>query len=293
MSKGNAIYLFRGIKRNRGVRCSDRVIPQQTRRRSFVEKGNIDLQRRFVQTEGMNIPLVSVAEIKVRDRGVAKKVGTRDVALAAGDRVVLEINEELTYGVVYGRQQRMPFVPPMRDMKTIIRKADAADLQTIARHERLAGEGMAYWHDLIEAHRLPMKAVEVVPAFDHPKLTFVFTADERVDFRMLVRDLAARFRTRIQMQQVGARDEAKLLGGLGLCGLVLCCASFLTEFKPVTMKMVRSQGLPLDDNKLLGLCGRLKCCLAYEYEDGFRPPGPRAPDQGLTLIQPERISTAH
>jgi cell fate regulator YaaT (PSP1 superfamily) len=231
----------------------------------------------------MNISLVSVAEIKVRDRGAVKKVGTRDFALEAGDRVVLEMNEELTYGVVYGRPQRMPFVPPMRDMKTIIRKADAADLQTIARHERLAGEGMAYWRDLIEAHRLLMKAVEVVPAFDHPKLTFVFTADERVDFRLLARDLAARFRTRIQMQQIGARDEAKLLGGLGLCGLVLCCASFLTEFKPVTMKMVRSQGLPMDDNKLLGLCGRLKCCLAYEYEEDVRP----------TLIQPERLSTTH
>jgi len=231
----------------------------------------------------MNISLVSVAEIKVRDRGALKKVGTRDFALEAGNRIVLEMNEELTYGVVYGRPQRMPFIPPMRDMKTIIRKADAADLQTIARHERLACEGMAYWRDLIDAYRLPMKAVEVVPAFDHPKMTFVFTADERVDFRRLVRELAARFRTRIQMQQIGARDEAKHLGGLGLCGLVLCCASFLTEFKPVTMKMVRAQGLPMDENKLLGLCGRLKCCLAYEDEEGVRP----------TLIQPERLSATH
>lgn len=237
----------------------------------------------------MDIPLVSVAEIKVRDRGVAKKVGARDFALEAGDRVILEMNEELTYGVVYGRPQRTPFIPPMRDMKTIIRKADTADLQTIARHERLACEALAYWRDLIDAHRLPMKAVEVVPAFDHPKITFMFTADERVDFRMIVKELAGRFRTRIQMQQIGARDEAKLLGGLGLCGLVLCCASFLTEFKPVTMKMVRAQGLPMDDNKLLGLCGRLKCCLAYEYEDGFRSSSPSASGKGLQLIQPERL----
>lgn len=238
----------------------------------------------------MDIPLVSVAEIKVRDQGVVKKVGARDFALEAGDRVILEMNAEMTYGVVYGRPQRTPFVPPMRDMKTIVRKAGAADLQTITRHERLASEAMAYWRDLIDTHRIPMKAVEVVPAFDRPKITFMFTADERVDFRVIVKDLAGRFRTRIQMQQIGARDEAKFLGGLGLCGLVLCCASFLTEFKPVTMKMVRAQGLPMDDNKLLGLCGRLKCCLAYEYADGLRPPGAGASDGGFPLIQPERLS---
>ncbi|TAL09497.1 MAG: stage 0 sporulation protein [Nitrospirae bacterium] len=241
----------------------------------------------------MDLSLVSITEIKVRDRGVAKKVGARDFALEPGDRVILEMNEEVTYGVVYGRPQRTPFVPPMRDMKTILRKADEADLQAIARQERLAGEAMAYWRDLIDAHRLPMKAVEVVPAFDHPKITFMFTADERVDFRMIVKELAGRFRTRIQMQQIGARDEAKHLGGLGVCGLVLCCASFLTEFKPVTMKMVRAQGLPMDDNKLLGLCGRLKCCLAYEYEEGSRASGARAPGEGFQLIQPERLPTTH
>lgn len=233
--------------------------------------------------------MVSVVGIKVRDRGTVKKVGTRDFALESGDRVILEMNQEMTYGVVYGRPQRTLFIPPMRNMKTIIRKADGADLQTIDRHERMARDGMAYWHELIEAHRVPMKAVEVVPAFDHPKMTFVFTAEERVDFRIMVKELAARFRTRIQMQQIGARDEAKHLGGLGLCGLVLCCSSFLTEFRPVTMKMVRAQGLAMDENKLLGLCGRLKCCLAYEYEEGFRTSGP----QGVTLIQPERLPVTH
>ena len=202
------------------------------------------------------------------------------------------MKEEVIYGVVYGRPQRIPFIPPMRDMKTIIRKADQSDLQAIARRERLAGEAMTYWRNLIGAHRLPMKAVEVVPAFDRPKITFTFTADERVDFRMIVKDLAGRFRTRIQMQQVGARDEAKHLGGLGLCGLVLCCASFLTEFKPITMKMVRAQGLPMDDDKLLGLCGRLKCCLAYEYDEGLRSAGQGATAQDFPLIQPERLPAA-
>jgi cell fate regulator YaaT (PSP1 superfamily) len=244
-------------------------------------------------TQAVDIPLVSVAQIKVRDRGVVKKVGARDFTLEDRDRVILEMNEEVTYGVVYGRPQRTPFIPPMRDMKTIIRKANPADLQAIARQERLAGDAMAYWCDLIDMHRTPMKAIEVVPSFDHPKITFMFTADERVDFRVIVKELAGRFRARIQMQQIGARDEAKHLGGVGLCGLVLCCASFLTEFKPITMKMVRAQGLPLDDNKLLGLCGRLKCCLAYEYEEGYRPPTPNIHGQGFPLIQPERLSATN
>jgi len=240
----------------------------------------------------MDIPLVSVAAIKVRDRGVVKKVGARDFALEDGDRVILEMNEDVTYGVVYGRPQRTPFIPPMRDMKTIIRKASPADLQAIARQEQLAGEAMACWRDLIDRHRIPMKAIEVVPSFDHPKITFMFTADERVDFRVIVKELAGRFRARIQMQQVGARDEARHLGGLGLCGLVLCCAGFLTEFKPVTMRMVRAQGLPLDDTKLLGLCGRLKCCLAFEYEDGMRAAPALRPAGNPPLIQPERLPAA-
>ncbi len=183
----------------------------------------------------MDIPFISVVGIKIRDCGVVKKVGAQDFALEDGDRVLLEMNRGMTYGV----------------------------------------------------------AVEVVPAFDHPKMTFTYTAEGRVDFRRLVKDLATRFRTRIQMQQIGARDEAKHIGGLGLCGLVLCCSSFLTEFNPVTMKMVRAQGLPLDDSKLLGLCGRLKCCLAYEYQEGVGPSGPGGSGEGLRLIQPERLSASN
>ena len=230
---------------------------------------------------GMDIPMVSVAGIKVRDRGVIKKVGTGGTALVTGDRVILGMDHMITFGVVYETSHLTPFIPPMRDMKTILRKADGVDLNTISRHEARAREGMAYWRERIEAYRLPMKPYEVVCAFDHQKIIFTYTAEERVDFRMLVKDLARRFHARVEMRQIGARDEAKLIGGVGLCGLVLCCASFLTEFHPVTMKMVRAQGLPLDDNKLLGLCGRLKCCLSYEYEEPVQP----------ALIQPTRSTS--
>jgi cell fate regulator YaaT (PSP1 superfamily) len=231
---------------------------------------------------------VSIVGIKVRDRGMIKKVGTYGVVLEDGDRVILEVEQEMTYGVVYGMTHGTPFVPPMRAMKTILRKANAEDLETIARHNARAAEGMAFWRELIDLYRIPMKPVEVVCAFDHPKMIFMYTAEERVDFRSLVKDIVRRFRARAEMRQIGARDEAKLLGGVGLCGLVLCCASFLTDFHPVTMKMVRAQGLPLDDNKLLGLCGRLKCCLAYEYEEGER----FIPSQNnLPLIQVTPLSS--
>jgi cell fate regulator YaaT (PSP1 superfamily) len=229
--------------------------------------------------------MVPVAGIKVRDRGLIKKVGTGGVALEEGDRVILEMDREVTYGVVYDGTYVTPLVPPMRNMKTIVRKADAADIEAIARQEARAREGLDYWRELIERYRLSMKPVEVVCVFDHPKMIFTYTAEGRVDFRMLVKDLTRRFRARVEMRQIGARDEAKLLGGVGLCGLTLCCASFLTEFNPISMKMVRAQGLPMDESKLLGVCGRLKCCLAFEYEEfGGRMQPP--------LLQPARLASA-
>jgi cell fate regulator YaaT (PSP1 superfamily) len=112
-----------------------------------------------------------------------------------------------------------------------------------------------------------MKLVEAEYTFDGARLTFYFTAEERVDFRALVRDLAAQFHTRIELRQIGARDHAKLLGGVGMCGKTLCCSSWLTEFNVVSIKMAKEQGLPLNANKISGLCGRLLCCLAYENED--------------------------
>lgn len=234
------------------------------------------------ETTVMATSMVPVAGIKVRDRGLIKKVGTGGVTLEEGDRVILEVDHEATYGVVYDRARVTPFIPPMRDMKTILRKADDADIEAIARQDARAQEGLAYWRELIETYGLAMKPVEVVCVFDHPKMIFVYTADGRVDFRMLVKDLTRRFHARVEMRQIGARDEAKLLGGVGLCGLTLCCASFLTEFNPISMKMVRAQGLPMDDSNLLGLCGRLKCCLAFEYGEHMQP----------GLIQPSRLASA-
>lgn len=210
---------------------------------------------------------VRIVGVKIRDRGEVKKFDAGEAALAVGDRVLLDVGGELSYGVVYGVPQLMPFIPPMRVMQPIVRKASSEDDAAIDRYERLASEGMKACREQAAALGLKMKLVEVFCSFHRRQMTFVYTAEDRIDFRELVRRLARRFGGRIEMRQVGARDEASRLGGIDTCGLVLCCASFLTEVKPVTVKQARVLGLPVDDPKLLGVCGRLKCCLLFEAMD--------------------------
>lgn len=210
---------------------------------------------------------VRLAEVKVRDRGEVKKLDAGDLQLRAGDRVFLEVDGEVTYGVVYTAPYQTPFIPPMRVLKAILRKASGEDAALVSRLERLSQEAMAYCRAKANEMKLRLKLVEVYGALQRRQLTFVYTADDRIDFRELVRDLARRFGGRIEMRQVGVREEARRLGGLDTCGLVLCCTSFLTEVKPVTVKQARTLGLQVEDPRLLGVCGRLKCCLMFEMMD--------------------------
>jgi cell fate regulator YaaT (PSP1 superfamily) len=210
---------------------------------------------------------VRLIGVKIRDCGEVKKLGTPEPSLRRGDRVLLEADDEVTYGVVYTEPYTTPFIPPMRAMKSIIRRANPDDLALIGRLERLSQEATAYCRMKAAEYELRLKLVEVYGAMQHRRLTFVYTADERIDFRNLVLDLARRFGGRIEMRQVGVRDEARRLGGIDTCGLVLCCASFLTDIKPVTIKQARNLGLPVEDPRLLGVCGRLKCCLMFEMMD--------------------------
>jgi cell fate regulator YaaT (PSP1 superfamily) len=143
-----------------------------------------------------------------------------------------------------------------------------AEANDLARLHENRGDEWEFWdicQEKIQARKLNMSLVAVERQFDHNKITFYFTAEKRVDFRELVRDLAAIFRTRIELRQIGVRDEARLKGGIGICGREFCCSSFLHEFVPVTLKMAKDQQLPLNPNKLSGLCGRLRCCLTYEH----------------------------
>jgi cell fate regulator YaaT (PSP1 superfamily) len=225
---------------------------------------------------------VRLVDVKIRDCGEIKKLDAKGVTLHRGDHVLLEVDGEVTYGVVYAEPYPAPFVPPMRMLKPILRKANQEESSLIARLERLSRDAATYCRAKAVELRLRMKLVEVYGAVQRRQLTFVYTADERIDFRELVRDLARRFGGRIEMRQVGVREEARRLGGIDTCGLTLCCASFLTDVKPVTVKQARSLGLPVEDPRLLGVCGRLKCCLMFEVMDmpGTRSSGLINPDRG-------------
>ncbi len=221
---------------------------------------------------------IRVVGVKIRDRGEVKKLNAAGASLRCGDRVLIEVDGEVTYGVVYTEPSTTPFIPPMRVMKSILRKANSEDLALIGRLDRLSREATAYCRSRAAEYNLCLKLVEVYGAMQRRRLTFVYTADERIDFRNLVVDLARRFGGRIEMRQVGVRDEARRLGGIDTCGLVLCCASFLTDIKPVTVKQARHMGLPVEDPRLLGVCGRLKCCLMFEMMESHGAP---SPSQGL------------
>ena len=229
-----------------------------------------------IEEQEILLQTVRVAEVKIRNFGDAKKMNAGALDLRNGDRVMIEINRELTYGVLTEAPQAVPFIPPMRMMKTILRKATDDDLATISRHEQLAREGRTYCRERAKAHGLEIKLVEVYASFERRVLTFVYTSEERIDFRQLVRDLARRFGGRIEMLHINAREEAKRLGGVDTCGLPLCCASFMVDFESVSVKKARAYGAQFDDSHLTGICGRLKCCLMFESADspGLQSPSP-------------------
>ena len=226
---------------------------------------------------------VAVIGVKVRDRGEVKKTRTNDHSLRIGDLVILALDNDQTYGKVYSDPQFLPFTPPMRVMRTTLRKATEEDERTISRHQQLVEEGRAFCLERVAALNLQLKLVEVISSFQHRTLTFTYTADGRVDFRLLVKDLARRFGCRIEMRQISSREEAGQLSGVDTCGLVLCCASFLTDFKPLNPKGDRGGGQWGGDSHRIGVCGRLKCCLMFE-EEGWS----LTRRQTQPLIQPSR-----
>jgi cell fate regulator YaaT (PSP1 superfamily) len=204
-------------------------------------------------------------------------------APAAGDAVVVHTET----GAALGRAEAAPRaiaarrpVPPAASPLRIVRRASEADLVTRLRHEQREREARLYAIERIRVHDLPMKLSRVEQTFDGGRLIFYFTADTRVDFRELVRELAGRFRTRIEMRQIGVRDEAKMLGGYGSCGRPLCCSTWLTSFEPVSIRMAKQQDLSLNPSKLSGLCGRLKCCLRYELPNSKGVRGGGCGDEG-------------
>ena len=170
-------------------------------------------------------------------------------------------------------------------LKPVVRKAEEEDIERARDFEAREGEALAECGRLIEKLELPMKLLGVEYNLDGSRLTFFFSATERVDFRQLVRELNRRFKVRVELRQLGPRDEAKLVGGFGRCGLPLCCMSFLTEFSPVSIKMAKEQNLPLNPLKISGVCGRLLCCLGYET-DQYRAMKDKMPKSGQRVKTP-------
>lgn len=187
------------------------------------------------------------------------------IELAQGDLVIVETERGLGVGQVVRPPKWKDEASP-DSLTTIKRKATADDMATIERLARKEKESFDFCVKRIIERNMPMKLVRVEYQFDSSKAVFFFTADGRVDFRDLVKDLAHGFHTRIEMRQIGVRDEAKMIGGIGICGRELCCCSFLRDFQPVSVKMAKEQNLALNPNKISGQCGRLLCCLDYEYD---------------------------
>ena len=187
------------------------------------------------------------------------------VEVHEGDLVVVESELGLSIGnVIMGRHILENLD---RELKKVIRKATEEDLHQSEENKKLETEARDYSLERIMARGLPMKLICTEVTLDRKRIIFYFTAEKRIDFRELVKDLAAKFKTRIEMRQIGVRDEAKIVGGLGICGRELCCMKFLTSFEPISIKMAKKQELVLNTGKLSGVCGRLMCCLGFEYSD--------------------------
>lgn len=208
----------------------------------------------------------TIIGVRFKKAGKIYYFGPGNLDIKQGDRVIVETARGMECGLtVIGPREvnDSEITPPL---KIVHRIATASDIQRIEDNKKREQETFGICEKKIQEHGLPMKLVEVEYTFDMNKIIFYFTADGRIDFRNLVKDLAAVFRTRIELRQIGVRDEAKLMGGIGCCGRPLCCATFLGDFEPVSIRMAKEQNLSLNPTKISGICGRLMCCLKYEND---------------------------
>lgn len=231
-----------------------------------------------------------VVGIRFKKAGKIYYFDPNEIELTQDDHVIVETARGVEYGDVVVAPKLVSDEEIVSPLKCVIRKATEEDDQQVIENISKEKEAFDLGGKKIISHSLPMKLVDVELTFDDSKLIFYFTADGRIDFRELVKDLATIFKTRIELRQIGVRDEAKMLGGLGPCGLTLCCSTFLGDFHPVSIKMAKEQSLSLNPTKISGLCGRLMCCLKYE-QDFYEEAHKLMPRVGRDIMTPEGRAT--
>lgn len=210
--------------------------------------------------------MINVIGVRFRNAGKIYFFDPIDLDINEGDHVIVETARGIEYGAVVMGKREVEEDKIIQPLKQVIRIATPEDDETESNNKLKEKDAYNICLEKIKKHELEMKLIDVEYTFDNNKVLFYFTADGRIDFRELVKDLAAIFKTRIELRQIGVRDETKILGGIGICGRSLCCNSFLSEFAPVSIKMAKEQNLSLNPTKISGVCGRLMCCLKNEQE---------------------------
>lgn len=235
--------------------------------------------------------MINVIGVKFRDGGKVYFFNPGDFELKTNDYVIVETARGMEFGIVSGEKKQVQDNDIIKPLKPVVRIADEKDIARYEENMKKRDSTMEICQEKIEKHNLDMKLVDVEYTFDNNKIIFYFTADGRIDFRELVKDLAAVFKMRIELRQIGVRDEAKMLGGIGNCGRGICCHEWMNDFHPVSIKMAKTQNLSLNPSKISGVCGRLMCCLKYENDvyselkKGMPNTGEQIKtDEGLALV---------
>ena len=210
--------------------------------------------------------MIKIVGVRFRTAGKIYYFDPKKLPIKKGDHVIVETARGIEYGSVVANPREIPDDEVVQPLKAVMRIATPDDDARVERNLAKEKDAMRICAEKIRKHKLDMKLIDAEYTFDNNKMLFYFTADGRIDFRELVKDLAAVFKTRIELRQIGVRDETKILGGIGICGRPLCCHTYLSEFAPVSIKMAKEQNLSLNPTKISGVCGRLMCCLKNEQE---------------------------
>ena len=234
--------------------------------------------------------MIKVVGVRFKKAGKVYYFDPNDIDVKLSDFVIVETARGIEFGSVVTGPKEVSQDEIVAPLKTVLRIAEDEDIVIHRENKVKAKDAMEICQAKVIEHGLDMKVIDVEYTFDNNKVIFYFTADGRVDFRDLVKDLASIFRTRIELRQIGVRDEAKMIGGIGPCGKICCCSQFLGEFEPVSIKMAKEQSLSLNPTKISGLCGRLMCCLKYE-QDTYEEILARMPQVGAIAMTPEGRGT--